>query len=471
MYVAMGLPDTMLRKRRRLVASLLGVIVLELGCIVVMSVLFGRGRPVCLCPVEDLEAYLRARDFNNTRIEMTRLPGDHVAPDMRKVYTYFQNSSYGSIKMRGIRRLLKLWLRAWHQAGYDPIILTSANASSHPQYHPLREAFERFPTVNNLDYEVACYLRWLAFRMAGGGTFMDYDILPFGHIVFPSTIDVESLVACRLHAPMLTHAGPLGVERQIALMANFKGPFLTLHDCPHISDMHIMRAHADAYTHYTEDCLRVFHFSHFQYDKFQRGAWTRDEEGREGFAADCHLMMLLVRKRVWVILPSSIQLVGKRSLFGLGLEARRVRRLLRHLRRDDAFADEMGRVDLWKSIGMSDSDIVSRMVVAVVQDWPATLEEDDVVFVVFEKGQLQSLKPSTRGMIEENLPRVVPLLASSEHCQLVIDYNLGNAAKEKVLFAYAPTFDDYSALETRLKQRFDELVSDYAIIEQQVDRM
>lgn len=460
----------MIQRRKLLMPALIWILVLQSGYIFLCS-FPRREKRVCHCSHMELEEYQRRIDFNKIRVEMTHLPNDHIAPDLRKVFTYYQSMSYGNIKSRSTRRLLKLWLRAWYHAGYDPVILTPIDASLHPKFHELRETFERFPTVNNLDYEVACYMRWLAFRMAGGGTLVDYDVLPLGKVTLPQNITADSVVSCKQHLPMITTAGPFGVEKQIHLMANYKGPFLNLHDCPHISDMYIMRNNTGFYTHLSSPCPDVIHYSNYQYDKFKQGLWTRDEEGRDGFAADYNLMTKLIKKKVWMILPKSIRVLGEHDQFGLGLRKCRARRLIRHLKRRDAFEDEVGKVGPLGEVLPSESDLISRMGVNVTHVWPQDIRRDDIIFVVFDQGELQTLDENTERAIKDNWERIIPLWAGSNKCQLVIDYSLGNAAREDIIFKYRLRLGGFSELEANFKQKFDDLVLRYITVDQQVDHI
>ncbi len=57
-----------------------------------------------------------------------------------------------------------------NQPGWKPQILAERDARGHPQFEKYFNHFKALPSVNPNDYEVSCYIRWLALQQAGGGT-------------------------------------------------------------------------------------------------------------------------------------------------------------------------------------------------------------------------------------------------------------------------------------------------------------
>lgn len=75
-------------------------------------------------------------------------------------------------------RLLDLWSEKWRGKGFEPRILSESDAKTHPGYSQFRDRIMRYPTVNNRQYELACYLRHMAMAATGEQLLVDYDVLP-----------------------------------------------------------------------------------------------------------------------------------------------------------------------------------------------------------------------------------------------------------------------------------------------------
>jgi hypothetical protein len=76
--------------------------------------------------------------------------------------------------------LVYFWKERWERQGWEAVILGRDDAQKHPQWAGLATAYDRLPTVNGKPYEFACYVRWLAMEMAGGGWMTDSDVIPYG---------------------------------------------------------------------------------------------------------------------------------------------------------------------------------------------------------------------------------------------------------------------------------------------------
>lgn len=61
---------------------------------------------------------------------------------------------------------VNLWRRYWNDSGWVTYVRGIEDAQRHPDYHRYVKHVDKFPTVNNRDFERACYVRWLAFSMA-----------------------------------------------------------------------------------------------------------------------------------------------------------------------------------------------------------------------------------------------------------------------------------------------------------------
>lgn len=91
------------------------------------------------------------------------------------VYTYFE--PIRQIEHANENRLATLWRRSWARSGFIPMILNSQHAESHPRYAEYRSLVEKFPTTNAPGYDLACWLRWLALDVVGGGLMTDHDVI------------------------------------------------------------------------------------------------------------------------------------------------------------------------------------------------------------------------------------------------------------------------------------------------------
>lgn len=101
-------------------------------------------------------------------------------PTKPNVFTYFR-PCVDVAALAEQRRILAIWEKNWRDAGWEPIILTETHARKHPEFERYRKAFEAMPTVSPKDYEMACWLRWMAMAVIGGGFMIDYDVLSNGY--------------------------------------------------------------------------------------------------------------------------------------------------------------------------------------------------------------------------------------------------------------------------------------------------
>lgn len=91
-----------------------------------------------------------------------------------KVYTFQHDwpNSHNEWK-----RQIWLWQQNWKQRGFEPVVLSLEDAKQHPKYSELSEAVLKYPTVNDRVYEHACFVRHLAFDLAGAELISDYDVI------------------------------------------------------------------------------------------------------------------------------------------------------------------------------------------------------------------------------------------------------------------------------------------------------
>ncbi len=92
------------------------------------------------------------------------------------VFTYYQPVSDADDPL--LIQVLDIWGYAFYAQGFRPVILNRTYAEKRVNLTEISKKFSRFPTVNPPEYELSCYLRWIALAEQGGGLLMDYDILP-----------------------------------------------------------------------------------------------------------------------------------------------------------------------------------------------------------------------------------------------------------------------------------------------------
>lgn len=372
------------------------------------------------------------------------------------VYTYIQvGIPSGEQSEAAVRRTLQVWLRNWYAHGYHPIVLTPADALIHPNYTRLRGIFAGFPTVNPPEYELACYLRWLAFREQGAGVFMDYDIVALGPMDVPLH-EVHGLHSWRPLAPMLTVASSEGIDRQIALMAAHGEPLAIIDGRPHTSDMLIMRSNLHLYTHLWDEWPPVAHVSSLFHRNFRAKFGDRvANTSRDDLMADVSLYARLQRGTgLQMILPPGITIRGDPHQYGLGVaEERR-----------DALAQ------LWPLPN-------DYRDVRIGPEWSADV---DLRFLVFaSQASLGNLDLRTRRAVEDGIerPDLVPLyIRDGEGTQLVLDYHVGYASKQTVQFEVREDItqrgsSDDERLFNRLVSKQERLLKAIRSIEQQVLRL
>jgi hypothetical protein len=58
--------------------------------------------------------------------------------------------------------MLQIWNHSWSKQGWKTRILTEKDAEMHPDYKSIKRELQKLPSVNPQEYELACYIRWVA---------------------------------------------------------------------------------------------------------------------------------------------------------------------------------------------------------------------------------------------------------------------------------------------------------------------
>lgn len=95
-----------------------------------------------------------------------------------KVYAYYEQLAAEQFVQEPI--LLGKWRASWRRQGWEPVVLTRRHAEAHPDFGWYSAEMGSLPTVNYRDYELACWIRWLALaqvmRPREVAVFSDYDV-------------------------------------------------------------------------------------------------------------------------------------------------------------------------------------------------------------------------------------------------------------------------------------------------------
>lgn len=73
--------------------------------------------------------------------------------------------------------VLSHWISTWTNQGWTPVVLSRSDAEEYPAFDEYEETVSELPSVNPPGYDLACYLRWMAMQVQGGGLMTDYDVM------------------------------------------------------------------------------------------------------------------------------------------------------------------------------------------------------------------------------------------------------------------------------------------------------
>ena len=93
---------------------------------------------------------------------------------MTTVYTYYEPILPGQVEE------IAIWRQSWERYGWQAVVLGPEALQGYAGLADLERRFSQFPTHNVKRYEMACFLRWLALALVGGGLLTDYDCVNIG---------------------------------------------------------------------------------------------------------------------------------------------------------------------------------------------------------------------------------------------------------------------------------------------------
>ncbi len=135
--------------------------------------------------------------------------------------------------------VLSLWKNSWRKNGWLPIVLTREDAKKHNLYEKILTKVIEFPTVNPKQYEIACFMRWVAIAAIGGGFMSDYDVINYHFL--PIDIPSEVTVYHSLNPGLVGGNGAAFDDTLLSLILNnvTSANFKLVSDKLHYSDMYL----------------------------------------------------------------------------------------------------------------------------------------------------------------------------------------------------------------------------------------
>lgn len=95
------------------------------------------------------------------------------------VYTYYMPVT-GLWSHESQVDLIDLWAKSWRRHGWDPVVLTENTARKHPRYAEFKAGYQKLPSEYGPEYDLNCFLRYVAMSQIGGGLLTDYDVMNYG---------------------------------------------------------------------------------------------------------------------------------------------------------------------------------------------------------------------------------------------------------------------------------------------------
>jgi hypothetical protein len=179
------------------------------------------------------------------------------------IYTYFDSIGFG----QGELDILELWKKSWTAYGWNPVILDVNTAKKHPRFSYYENIFLKYPSVNPAGYDMACYYRWIAMVVVGGGFISDIDVMNYG-FTYPKEWDWTFTTHQRF-VPCFVSASKEEYQRMLDVMASIDIPANTIitFGKNHTSDMiifyNMFQAKKLPHTWMVNDITKILtHWSH-----------------------------------------------------------------------------------------------------------------------------------------------------------------------------------------------------------------
>ena len=96
------------------------------------------------------------------------------------VCTYFEALGSDEASLKKYAEMLDIWKESWTKQGWKTKILNEKDAALHPRYKEIKATLLTLPTVNVIEYELSCYLRWVA-AIATGCKVLQFNTILIFH--------------------------------------------------------------------------------------------------------------------------------------------------------------------------------------------------------------------------------------------------------------------------------------------------
>lgn len=186
----------------------------------------------CQVVVED---YVIPQGFTSPQIEVEK-------DERPEIYTYYDPIPGGEDQTS----LIELWSELWTKQGWKPVVLNRKVAERSLKYARYVETVGKFPTVNSLEYELACYIRHLAMFVVGGGLLTDYDVMPVKFTPEDAKSYKRTMTILEpTRVPCALIGKKSGFQSVVDFISGYKVTLKDVHGGkPHTSDMEILRKSA-----------------------------------------------------------------------------------------------------------------------------------------------------------------------------------------------------------------------------------
>lgn len=136
-------------------------------------------------------------DISNNRARRLATPFDPKSIEYKHsrgkpiIYTFYEpvaehpNGRGTGMTKETDEDMIAFWAHHWTKIGWEPRILNLTHAKMHPRYKEFYKMVDQIPLLGknragiNKEYNMYCYLRWIAMANVGGGFMSDYDVVPF----------------------------------------------------------------------------------------------------------------------------------------------------------------------------------------------------------------------------------------------------------------------------------------------------
>jgi hypothetical protein len=160
------------------------------------------------------------------------------------IYTYYEKIK--SQNQEENSWLLDIWKKSWSYYGWNPIVLSLNDSKKNPLYENFCKKCMQYPTINEKEYEMICYVRWLAFSLRGGWV-TDYDVINYGFL--PIDYGAEIISLSEMMGGSTIGANQSFYEKVVGVLMDYEidknDNLITINKkiYNHVSDMTIMNRH------------------------------------------------------------------------------------------------------------------------------------------------------------------------------------------------------------------------------------